>query len=779
MKGPDLRKREYNDSPERLNRAEISQEAHKSRRNVLEIMKNDFKSAFTNPIVTLLLIGVIILPSLYGLVNIYACWDPYENTDHVQFAIANEDDGATYQEYTINAGNDLVESLKNNTDFQWVFVSSDDLRRGVHNGTYYAGMIIPHNFSQSIVSITTDDPHSAELEYIVNQKYPVAAKLTDSAAKAVYNKLNAEIVSFIDVAAYGKLGELQEGLQSGADEMSEGADLLAAGADEVDSGAAQLVSGANQVSGGADQLSSGANQLSTGASELSSGAMAVSTGATEVARGASDLSSGADQVASGASQVADGTHQISNNVNDFSAVLHKIIQSLENGGNSTKLADDVDELNNQAAHVSQRLNELDNETREVSNDAADLSQEVNNMSVNASRVATGADRVANKTHDVATRFNNVSSDISRVSELIKTEQNQSRILELLKTIDHNVSQLNQSFTYLDSGAHQVANGSQAVSTGANSLANGTLQLADGASQLSTGASQLSSGADELADGADTLASGVHVLSNGTIELAAGASLLGNSAADALFTASDSLYSSSDQLGDITGLTEDQVGDYFFAPVKLVRHEEFPSNNYGSQVTPFYIVLSMWVGALVTTVMLKTGTSMGTKYKPHEMYMGKLALFNIMAILQTTVTLIGVFLLGVDIYNPLMFIFSCYFVSLVFMTLIYSLTSLFGDVGKGVAILLLVFQISGSGGIYPVEIMNTFFGMIYSYLPMTHAINIVRESQLGLIWVNYWPSFLYLWFLGVIFIILSILLKQRWDKRTKFLEEKLEESNLFS
>ena len=242
-----------------------------SRHNIREIIKNDAKSAFVNPIVILLLIAVIILPSLYGLINIYACWDPYENTDHVQFAIANEDKGASYENVSINAGADLVEMLKNNTDFDWVFVSSDELRQGVHDGKYYAGMIVPANFSESIVSITTDDPHSARLEYIVNEKYPVAAKLSDAAAKAVYNNINAEIVTFINLAAYDKLGELESGLASGAAQMSSGAVLLSNGAGQVGSGASQVSSGAAQLSDGAGQLADGANQLADGAQQVSAG----------------------------------------------------------------------------------------------------------------------------------------------------------------------------------------------------------------------------------------------------------------------------------------------------------------------------------------------------------------------------------------------------------------------------------------------------------------------------------------------------------------------------
>ena len=290
---------------------------------------------------------------------------------------------------------------------------------------------------------------------------------------------------------------------------------------------------------------------------------------------------------------------------------------------------------------------------------------------------------------------------------------------------------------------------------------------------------MAEGSSELASGANTLSRGIHVLADGSIELADGAELLGYSSASALRNASDEIGFAAEQLSAITDVDGDKVEDYFYSPVVLKRHEEFPINNYGSQVAPFYLVLSMWVGALVTTVMLKTGSSVGTKYRPHEMYYGKLMLFIIMALLQTTVTLIGSFLLGIDVSNPLLFIFSCYFVAAVFMALIYSLTSVFGDVGKGVAILLLVFQISGSGGIYPVEIMNNIFRVIYPYLPMTHGINMVREAQLGVLWTNYLPSFVFLLILGAVVTIVSIVLKQRWEKRTKYFEEKLDESNLFN
>lgn len=751
MKKLDLGKKEENNRSTILNKANLSQRKEESKNNILEIMKKDYRSAFSNPIVILLLLGLIILPSLYGLVNIYACWDPYENTNHVQFAIANEDNGTTYDGKKINVGEELVLSLKENTDFEWVFVMPDELRTGVHNGTYYAGIIIPHNFTESVVSIVNGNPHSAELEYIVNEKSnPVAAKLTDAAAKEVYNKLNAKIVSFIDVAAVGKLGELQEGLASGADKMDAGADKLSAGADKVKDGANQLTAGANTLSSGSNQLASGANAVSSGANSLSVGSV--------------KLANGADELASGASQVSDGTQQIADKSSDIYSIFLKIKNVIEGGGNTYKIRDDVDDLDSQTSSLAENMRNVDNQSSEVSSDAYKLFGESYNLTHDAANMANYANAVSGRTHNLSNRFSNISQDMSQLNEAIKNNDS-PKIHELLEKINTELNNTNQSLGQLNTGAHQVSEGS-------GTLANGLHTLSDGSSELAEGSSKLASGANELSNG-------IHVLSDGTIELADGAELLGYSSASALRNASDEIGFAAEQLSAITDANQEDIGDYFYSPVILKRHEEFPTSNYGSQVAPFYLVLSMWVGALINTVMLKTGSSVGTKYKPHEVYNGKLLLFNIMAILQTTVTLIGSFIMGIDVSNPLMFVLSCYFVAIVFMAIIYSLSSLFGEVGKGVAILLLVFQISGSGGIYPIEIMNDIFGVIYPYLPMTHAITMVREAQLGLIWSNYLLSFVFLLVLTAVVVFASIMLKQHWDKRTKYFEEKLEESNLFN
>ncbi|WP_461462210.1 YhgE/Pip family protein [Methanobrevibacter sp.] len=605
--------------------------------NIVEIIKTDLKATLSNPIVTIVLIAIIILPSLYALLNIQACWDPYGNTGNVEFAIANLDQGAYVEGDHINVGNELVTELKNNTKFKWKFVSEKELREGVFKGRYYAGIVLPRNLSENVASIVSDHPKQADLEYVVNIKSsPVGTKLTDSAANSVYTSLNAKIVQFINLAAYGKLGELQEG--------------LAAGASQLASGGGQLQSGANQVSAGAGQVSSGVGQVKKGSGQLKSGANEVKKGASTVDKAAGQVKAGSNKVKKGSNKVKKGSEELE-------------------------------------------------------------------TAVDPSLIPDGP--------------------VKKYAE----------------------------------GNSELAKGSSSLADGSVELANGSVQLAEGSVQLANGSSKVAGGASDLADGSVELA-------EGSLSLAAGAELLGTSAAGALFAAAGALGASANQLSAITGVNESLIGDYFFSPVKLDRQEMFSVPDYGSNVSPFYLVLSMWVGALITCVMMEPKSSAGTKYTPFEMYFGKLMIYIIMSILQASVTLVGAQILGIYITNYPLFIFSAILVSVIFMILIYSIISAIGTVGKGLIVILLVFQISSTGGLYPIQIMHKFFQFLYPYMPMTYGIKLVREAQLGVVWSNYIPALIILLTIGIVTVIVGILIKSKADKPSKYFEERLEESGLF-
>ncbi|ADC47360.1 YhgE/Pip-like protein [Methanobrevibacter ruminantium M1] len=633
---------------------------------IVTLLKKDFTDVFTkNPVVPIVLLAIIILPSLYALINIQACWDPYDNTGNIEIAVANLDNGTTFEGESLNVGNEIEDELKGNDDFYWVFVNETELREGVKNGTYYSGIIIPKNFSKSIKSITTDDPHSAELEYIVNRKSnPMASKLSDSAAKAVYNKINAKIVQFINVVAYSKLGELQSALSQGAGQMSSGAVQLSSGSAQVNSGASQVKSGSNQVKSAANQVQSGGAEVQSGSEEIKSHASEVKSGANQVSQGSSQIQSSSQQIQAGSSQVQSSAKQLDSSV-------------------------DVDKL------PSDDLKHVVNSSKQLANASSNLA----------------------------------------------------------------------------GSSSQLANGSVQLANGSVQLADGSVQLADGSVRLADGSVRLANGSVQLADGSVQLA-------EGSLSLAAGSQLLANSAAYALFAASSSLSGAASSLSSITGVDENQIGSYIYSPVTLNEIELNPVDNYGSEVAPFYLVLSMWVGALITCVMLRTGQSTGTEYSPSEMYFGKLLIFMVMAVLETTVTLIGASILGIEMSNPVLFVLSAYFIALVFMLICYSLTSALGQLGKGIAVIWLVFQISGTGGIYPIQLMGPILQAVSPYMPMTHGITLLREAALGLVWSNYIHSFLILIAMGLITLILALIIKVFADKRAHWFEEKLNETDLF-
>ena len=615
--------------------------------NITEIIKNDIRTIYKNPIVVLILLVVIILPSLYAVLNVDACWDMYGNTGELGFAIANLDNGSSYNGEKINVGNGLVDELKNNTDFKWTFVSEDNLHKGVENGTYYGGIVIPKNFSEQIISITTDDPHQAQLEFYANSKTnPIGSRLADSGAKEVYRTMNAKIVEFINVAAYGKLGELQDGLSSGSIQLS--------------SGAVQLSSGASQVSSGASELSSGASKVNNGVKEVSSGASKVNDVASKVSEGAGKVTSGADEVSSGASQVSSASSQVQNSA-----------KQLEEA--SSQLPDPVK-------------------------------------------------------------------------------------------------------PYAESSV-KLANASGQVGGGADNVAQGSVKLAQSSSDLANGASDVAEGASSLANGSVSLAEGSGDLANGALSLAAGSQLLANSASSALFTAAYSLSAAAGSLDDITGIDEDKLGDYFYSPIKLDKHDYYAADTFGSQIAPFYIVLSMWIGGVITSVMIKPGTSVGTKYRPIELYFARLVLFILISILQTIVTLTGIFLLGMNIANPALFVFSTFFVAAILMILMYSFVSAFGTVGKVFGIILLVLQLSSTGGVYPAELTGSFFRALNPIMPMTYAITLIRESMLGTFWPNYQGALIYLVCFGFATIVISVVIKRFYDEKAQYLEDKMKNIDL--
>jgi len=238
--------------------------------------------------------------------------------------------------------------------------------------------------------------------------------------------------------------------------------------------------------------------------------------------------------------------------------------------------------------------------------------------------------------------------------------------------------------------------------------------------------------------------------------------------------------SEDDLNSLVRLADidpSAVREYFKSPVEMEKEHIYPVKNYGSALAPFYIPISLWIGGIIAVAMISMRVKYG-EYSSIQVYFGRMGLFIIISICQALVVAAGAMLLQVQITGRLLFLLTAIYVSICSMLIIYSLTSALGNAGKALSIIILVLQITGTGGIFPVELLPPFFQAIHPYLPLTYAVGALREVVGGVIWSIYWKNIALLALFPVVTFLITVLVKEKMDKRAHWMESKLEESGLF-
>lgn len=235
------------------------------------------------------------------------------------------------------------------------------------------------------------------------------------------------------------------------------------------------------------------------------------------------------------------------------------------------------------------------------------------------------------------------------------------------------------------------------------------------------------------------------------------------------------FESEEDIKDIIKLLKNDVeqqSDYFANPVKLKENKLFAMPNYGSGMSPFYTVLALWVGALLMVSLLTVEVhEPGANYKSHEIYFGRFLTFLTIGLAQAFIVSMGdIFLLGTYVVDKFWFVLFSLFIGGVFVCIVYSLVSVFGNIGKSMAIILLVLQVAGSGGTFPIQMLPKFFQSIYPFLPFTYAISVIRETVGGMLWDIVIRDLLVLSVFVVIMLVLALVLKTPINKSSeKFVE----------
>lgn len=696
-------------------------------KNIFSIYGKDMKNIATNWVVAVLIGGLVILPSLYAWFNIKASWDPYGQTDQIPIGIVNEDEGAEVRGEDIDVGEMLVESLEDNDSMNWQFVSKDKAMDEVKNGNYFAVIVIPSDFSEQLGSVLSDKPEKADMEYYVNQKInAIAPKITDKGATVIVEEISSEFISTVNGVIFDMFNQigleleeeqpdiekfqeyiftLEEELPGIHDTLTETDEDAKEAKDIVQKALGKIPEVKEMTEDGSEQLNSAMGRINQAEELLDELGPKISEDLAEAQSIAHDVNEAIDNATENVGVEEDLDEKIDEQLEKLNTSTEKVEGVIENIQEIEEGLDEEDE------NYDEKIEQLET-AREHLEELLSQQNEMKEHLENLRGAGAEADKVFDKISEKA------DASTEKIDEFIEDYNN-----EIKPAINSAIKDMKEKLT----SAKSMVNEIQETIPKVEELLNST----DG----------------HLDEGQDILK---EVLEEYPF------------VQDKVSETADKLRELKDEadLSDIIELLKndpDAERGFFAEPVKLHENELFPIKNYGTGMTPFYTVLSIWVGALLLISLLST--ELPGEIKPTIMYFGRLLTFLTIGLLQTLVVTNGdMFLLGVPVAHPVWFVVFGLLISCVFMTIVYSVVSIFGDVGKALAIVMLVLQIAGSGGTYPVVLLPSFFQKINPFLPFTYAVDLMREAVGGIVWHQVYISVTALAIFGLIFILLAVFLK---------------------
>ena len=667
-------------------------------KNIIEIFRNDIKEVFRKTNTWIIIVGLIFLPSMYAWPNILSSWDPYGHTNNIKVAVTSEDEGATVDGKELNLGNSLVEGLKNNKNLDWQFVSNkQEAEDGVRIGNYYASIVVPKNFSQDMTSVSRTEPQRATIEYTVNEKInAISPKITNSGASAIANNISKNFVETANGIIFEKLHEagikFEENLPS-IEKAKEEIFKLNDNFSTYESTLSELI---GKVEYGYNILNNVQNTL------------------PEI-----------DRVATNSIMIADKAGITINNIQGFNERLLPIINNHLNV---------VEEVSKEANVIAKELQQKPDKTEEIKARQKALD---NRLQASTERLQL--------VKNIFEYFNKLSSErlFNNQLERVTTLSND---ITTIKEVNNNIyNKMDHYDEIADTVKEEFVNKSarvNEVSSNMNSKLN--VEVAPLISQVLSKAevnidkvSGIISGAQGELPAVERKLSETEVkISNAYGKLLSLQAQM-PSAKSKIQKLTDEIKKADseidkNQLFNLLKVDYKQQAEFFANPVKLQENKLYHIENYGSAMTPFYTVLSIWVGSLLMSSLLTTKVEdEEKKYKPYQKYFGRGLLFVIISLFQTLIITLGdMYVLGTQATSPYRFVLYALLISLLFSSIIYTIVCILGNVGKAVCIVLLVLQLGSSGGTFPIQMTSEFFQALYPKVPFTYSIGLLREAVGG-------------------------------------------------
>lgn len=749
---------------------------HRPWTNAWRIFGRDVKTVCTNVIGLIVAVGLIVIPAFYSLFNIAGAWDVYSNAGGLKVAVANQDEG--YQSdllpMKVSVGNKLTDALRANKNLGWTFVSRNDAVEGVHSGKYYAAIVIPKKFSADMMTFFTPSMKKAEIIYYENQKEnPLAPKVTDQGADAIRSEINSTFSTTVTSVALDVATTLGKFVTSPNAQHA-----LTSFVSNVDTLASSTKSTAGLVDSYGSIVLSAADVVSSAGALLPS-----SSSLTDSARTATK-------------SARSKAEKASTRLDDVSASLRAATTSSETAAraiasqSSTLLSDTSASI----ASTAGQLDQLAARSGELAGRNRDLQKSVDQAATTVSRIIADLDEAENQNpmgSSANTTVGHVASHAATQTRraLIRAQET---LLRLSDHLGRTATIFTSTQSTLTKAAQSLRSHTSSVSTVKaqveKDLSSSVTQLhgfaTDTSHTVSASLTRLSSQLTPLMDDAVSVANDADAmlsdLSTSTTRAASTLTKAGHALQTTkkrLLTASDHLTrfaskmhqaltsGSAEQLSAITRSSADKLTDLIAAPISVKRHAVYPVATFGMQMTPFYSILATWVGSTLLAASVTPEVSerrrRGLRHlKQHQLYFGRQLSVTLIALLQVTLLGMGLlFFLRVQAVHPFLFMVTLWTTALVFSIIMFTLAYTLGSIGKAICVILLVVQISGSNGMYPVVLMPRFFSAIMPFLPATHAMNALRECIGGFYGTLWYEDMGKLLVFAVPMLIMSLALKK--------------------
>lgn len=732
-------------------------------KNIINIFIDDIKQIRKNSIALIVIVGLSIVPSLYAWFNISASWNPYENTGSLKVAVANSDKGyrGSVIPIDLNIGDKVVSSLRENEQLGWTFVDEKEAIEGVKSGKYYASIVIPDTFSQDMMSLFSKDIKKAEIKYYLNEKEnAIAPKVTDKGAGAIEKQIDeifAKTVSEIGLDVMDTISDISDkkDVKNIATNVSENtqkiADDLKDAEYTVQAFSDMALSLQNTMNTTSEFLGKTSENIESDRKTLKS-----------IENNASNMESSAIKTADAIVNAVDKSNDCFKKVSDE---IDSIFSSLDNGS-SGSISQNIESAKKALSVLSDKVGKIITDYTNLKENLLNLESKIPGSEAYIEPIISQIDDAIEKQKNIQEKIDSINADMSQsVSDI---EKYKKELKELSKSSSQSIDKIGQQYrNNLKSEFSSLGKNIDSINNSAD------LIFADLGKSATSMKNLSSDAAGDIGNLKKSLDDSVVLIKDAESKL--------NSISAKMKEAANS--GDIETLRKILGSDPDEISAFLSAPVKMDTRKIYPVENYGSAMTPFYTTLSMWVGGIILVAMLKTGISDRLRkkldnVKNHEIYLGRFLLFAAMGIIQSTIICMGdLFFLQIQCEHPLMFMFAGWFTSLVYVSIIYTLTVSFGDVGKAICVVLLVMQVAGSGGTFPIEMAPKVFQKVYPLLPFTQSMTAMRECIAGIYENTYWIALGKLSVFMILSFILGLVLRKPIIKLNEMFMEKLESTKI--